>query len=67
MNTVPKNYYNEDFTYIRNFTKISISDICETLGYNRPTIASGNGSDEQYKNVRKEIESRLAKLYLKDE
>lgn len=64
---VPKNYYNKDFQYLKNFMLINLSDICKKLKYNRPTITSGNGTDEQYINIRREIESRVAKLYLKND
>lgn len=62
---IPKNYYDENYIYIKDFLKINLTDICKKLKYNRPTISSGNGTIEQYQNIRKEIEKQVAKLYIK--
>lgn len=64
MKRIPKNYYDKNFQYMKNFIKINLTDICKTLEYDRPTIASGNGQVEQYENIRREIEKRIAMLYL---
>lgn len=66
MKQIPKNASNEDFLYIRAFNMIKTTDICRKLGLkSRGYLMCGNGTDEQYKKIRKEIESELAKLYLK--
>ena len=67
MKKVPKNYYNEDFQYMKNFIKINLTDICASLDYDRSTITMGNGTAEQYKNIRREIEKRIASIYLNNE
>lgn len=64
---IPKNYNDENFKYIKNFIKINLTDICSKFGYTRSAIAGGFGSVEQYQIIRKEIEQRIAKLYLNDE
>ena len=66
MKRIPKNYYDKNFQYMKSFIKINLSDICKKLGYDRTTITSGNGQIEQYEKIREEIESRIAKLYLRD-
>lgn len=65
MKQIPKNGSNEDFLYIRKFNQITTTSACRKLKINRAYIMKGNGTDEQYKLVRKELESELAKLYLK--
>lgn len=66
MKRIPKNYFDKNFQYMKSFIKINLSDICKKLGYDRTTITSGNGQIEQYEKIREEIESRIAKLYLRD-
>ena len=66
MKQIPKNASNEDFLYIRGFNKIKTADICRKLNFkSRGYLMCGNGTDEQYKKIRKEIENELAKLYMK--
>lgn len=62
---VPKNYYDENFIYMKEFLKINLTNICKKYKYNRPTISSGNGTIEQYKTIKKDIEKSIAKLYIK--
>lgn len=62
---IPKNFYNENYKYMKGFTKITVSDICRKLKLSRPVIMQGNGTDEQYILIRKEIEKNIAKLYIK--
>jgi hypothetical protein len=65
MQKVPKNYYNENFKYMKKFLNINLTNICKKLNLNRTSISAGNGTDEQYKLIKEEIESSIAKLYLK--
>ena len=67
MKRIPKNYYNEDFIFMKKFLKIKLTDICVSLDYDRSTITMGNGTEEQYKNIRREIEKRVASIYLNNE
>lgn len=62
---VPKNYYNPDYIYLKKFLDITATKICKKLNLSRSYIMSGNGSDESYKLIKTEIESELAKLYIK--
>lgn len=58
---------NEDVKFVLRFNKIRLSKICEKLNISRTSINSGNSTIENFHKVRKEIESELAKLYLKEE
>lgn len=55
----------ENLIYIRNFMKISLKDICDKLKITRSNIYNGKISKEKTKLIREEIESEIAKLYLK--
>lgn len=55
----------ENLLYIRNFMKISLKDICDKLKITRSNIYNGKISKEKTKLIREEIESEIAKLYLK--
>lgn len=57
---------NEDVKFVLRFNKIRLSKICEKLNISRTSINSGNSTIENFHKVRKEIESELAKLYLKE-
>lgn len=52
----------KDLTYIQNFSKINITQICKDLGVSRSNVMTGRSSAETTKLVRKEIEKRLATL-----
>lgn len=55
----------ENLIYIRKFSNISLKDICEKLKITRSNIYNGKISKEKTKLIRSEIESEIAKLYLK--
>lgn len=57
---------NEDVKFVLRFNKIRLSRICEKLQVSRTSINAGNSTLENYHKVRREIESELAKLYIKD-
>lgn len=52
--------------FIRNFNKITLTAICKKLNLQRTNIVMGKAPEEKIKLVREEIESELAKLYLKE-
>jgi hypothetical protein len=56
----------EDFNYVIVFSKIKVSDICNKLGIDKSNFRKGLVPEEKYKIVRKQIENKLAKLYLED-
>lgn len=55
----------ENLLYIRKFSKISLKDICDKLKITRSNIYNGKIGKDATKRIREEIESELAKLYLK--
>lgn len=56
----------EDFNYVISFSKIKVSDICNKLGIDKSNFRKGNVPEEKYTIVRKQIENKLAQLYLED-
>lgn len=57
----------KDYKFIINFNRIKLSTICKKLNLNRSSLYQGSLKVEDFKAIREEIESELAKLYLKDE
>lgn len=57
----------KDREYIIKFSKIQIGKICDKKKIARQNIYTGKASAEKLKEVREEIESELAKLYIKEE
>ena len=56
---------NKDYKFIIKFNKINLSKICNKLNLARISIYQGSAKEEDFKRVREEIESELAKLYIK--
>lgn len=56
----------EDLEYIKKFSKISISGICEKNKINRQNLLNNKTTKKNIKKVRESIESEIAKLYLKE-
>lgn len=54
----------KDLDYIKNFSKISIKDVCEKKKIDRANVINGRTSKENIKKVREGIESEIAKLYI---
>jgi hypothetical protein len=55
----------ENLLYIRNFNKITLTNICKKYNICKANIYSGKISKEKTKFIKEEIESEIAKLYLK--
>ena len=55
----------EDLEYIKRFSKITITGICKKKKIDRANLLMNRASKEKIKTVREEIESEIAKLYLK--
>lgn len=49
----------EDLKYIKQFTSISVKNICSDLKINYPNVMNGIASEKNVHKVRKEIERRL--------
>lgn len=57
----------EDLEFIKKFSKISISRICEKKKINRVNLLTNRTTKKNAKIVREEIESEVAKLYIKND
>ena len=57
----------KDIEYIKKFSKITITGICRKLNVNRTNLLTERTTKDNTKKVREEIESEIAKLYLKEE
>ena len=57
----------EDLEFIKKFSKISISGICEKKKINRANLLTNRTTKKNAKIVREEIESEVAKLYIKND
>ena len=55
----------EDLEYIKKFIKISVTSICKKLKIDKSNLYSGKTTNINIKKVRQEIESEIAKLYIK--
>lgn len=55
----------KDLEYIKKFSKISISGICERNKINRQNLLNNKSTRKNERIVREEIESEIAKLYIK--
>ena len=57
----------DNLEYIKKFSKISISGICRKLKIDRSNLMNNKTTKNNIKNVREEIESEIAKLYVKED
>lgn len=57
----------DSIKYVKGFSKIKIKPICEKVGVNRSNLLTGRVSIEKANLVKQEIESEIAKLYLRDD
>lgn len=57
----------KDLEYIKRFSKISISGICKRKNINRENLLNNKTTRKNERIIREEIESEIAKLYIKGE
>lgn len=57
---------NKNVKFVLKFNKIKLSRLCEKLNLPRTSINSGKGKIEDYEKLKEEIESEIAKLYIKE-
>ena len=55
----------DDLEYIKKFIKISVPNICKKLKIDKSNLYTGKTTNINIKKVRQEIESEIAKLYVK--
>ena len=58
---------NKNYQFIIKFNRITLTNICNKLNLNRSSVSQGSAKIEDYQRVKEEIESELAKLYIKGE
>lgn len=51
-----------DLRYIKNFSKIKLSEICRELKINKENIYRGTASPEAIEKVKEEIKKRIDQL-----
>ena len=60
-----KKEIDENLNYVLKFQKINLTNICKKLHIAPTNVYSGKISKEKTKLIREELESEIAKLYLK--
>ena len=55
---------NEDLEYIKKFSMITIKEVCKKTGVDSSNLWCGRCSKKKIKEVRKLLESEVAKLYI---
>lgn len=57
----------KDIDFIKKFSKISIAGICRKNKINRQNLLNNKSTPKNAKIIREDIESEIAKLYIKKE
>lgn len=57
----------QDLEFIKKFSKITITGACKKAKVDRAGLLSNRVKEDKIKKVREEIESEIAKLYIKEE
>lgn len=52
--------------YVKKFTDIKVTKICDKLNIKISNVSAGRTSQKNYDLIKEEIESEIAKLYLKE-
>ena len=52
--------------YVKKFTEIKVTNICKRLNIKMSNVSAGRTSKKNYERIKSEIESDIAKLYIKD-
>ena len=52
--------------YVKKFTDIKVTKICDKLNIKISNVSAGRTSQKNYYLIKEEIESQIAKLYLKE-
>lgn len=56
----------ESKEYVKKFTNIKVTKICDKLNIKISNVSAGRTSQKNYDLIKEEIESEIAKLYLKE-
>lgn len=57
----------KDLDYIKKFSKISITKACKKVKVNRQNVLNNKANKDKIKKVREELESEVAKLYIRED
>ena len=57
----------KDLKFIKGFSKISVSKVCRKLNICRENVLNGTTSKDNITKVKEELESEIAKLYIKED
>lgn len=57
----------KELKFIKGFSKISVSKACRKLNICRENVLNGTTTKENIIKVKEELESEIAKLYLKED
>lgn len=57
----------DNLEYIKKFSKIAISKLCKKNNIDHANLITGRCAEEKEKIIREDIESEIAKLYLKED
>lgn len=57
----------QDLEFIKKFSKITITGACKKAKVDRAGLLTNRVKEDKIKKVREEIESEIAKLYIKEE
>lgn len=57
----------KDLKFIKGFSKISVSKACRKLNICRENVLNGTTSKDNITKVKEELESEIAKLYIKED
>lgn len=52
--------------YVKKFTDIKVTKICDKLNIKISNVSAGRTSQKNYDLIKEEIESQIAKLYIKE-
>lgn len=52
--------------FVKKFTDIKVTKICDKLNIKVSNVSSGRTSKKNYDLIKEEIESQIARLYLKE-
>lgn len=55
----------ESKEFVKKFTDIKVTKICDKLNIKMSNVSAGRTSKKNYDKIKSEIESEIAKLYIK--
>lgn len=56
----------KDYIFVKNFSNITIKNICRNLKLDAGNVSSGRVSNENYKKIKNELKKEIGILFLED-